>query len=162
MIVPVLVIVKRKITVHIKGATKGYMAAIVSKLKQLCICLLLPVSCYIVLLESIKAKLPPWFYYQTLLEGRVVLSESQECQNRDENRANDESKLNPLYLTVFFQRGSCFINVKHMERFLSLFFFNVWGKFFLEGKKGTNTHRERFSWLKKAVFRRLFHTSTKS
>lgn len=57
MIVPMLVIVKRKITVHTKEATKGYMAAIVSRLKQLRICLLLSVSCYIVLSESIKAKL---------------------------------------------------------------------------------------------------------
>lgn len=63
VIVPVLVIVRRKITIHIKEATKGYMAAIVSRLKQLCICLLSSVSCYIVLSESIKAKLSLWFYY---------------------------------------------------------------------------------------------------
>ena len=61
VIVPVLVIVQRKITVHIKEATKGYMTAIVSRLKQLCICLLLSVSCYIVLPESIQAKFPLWF-----------------------------------------------------------------------------------------------------
>lgn len=67
-----LVIVKRKITVHIKEATKGYMAAIVSRLQQLCICLLLSVFCYIVLSESIKTKLPPWLYYQTLLKVCVV------------------------------------------------------------------------------------------
>lgn len=58
MIVPMLVIVQRKIKVHIKEATKGYMTAIVSRLKQLWICLLLLVSCYIVLSESIKAKFP--------------------------------------------------------------------------------------------------------
>lgn len=51
--------------------------------------------------------------------GRMGSTESQECQNREGDRANDESKLNPFYLTIFFQRGSCFFNVKHMERFLS-------------------------------------------
>lgn len=55
-IVPMLAIVQRKIKVHIKEPTKGYMAAIVSKLKQLSICLWLSVSCYIVLVESIKPK----------------------------------------------------------------------------------------------------------
>lgn len=36
--------------------------------------------------------------------GRMYSTKSQECQNRGGDRANDESKLNPLYLTIFFFR----------------------------------------------------------
>lgn len=71
MIVPVLVIVERKVTVPVTEATKGYMTAIVSRLKQLCICLLLSVSCYIVLSESIKSKLPPVFLLNS--PGRMYI-----------------------------------------------------------------------------------------
>lgn len=51
--------------------------------------------------------------------GRMCSTEKQECQSREGGRTNDLSELNPL--NNLFLRGSCFINVKHMERLL----FNV-------------------------------------